>query len=50
MALDSYTNLQAAVADWLHRGDITAGSDQIKEFIRLAEEQISDDLAQCSFM
>jgi hypothetical protein len=48
MALDSYTNLQTAVTTWLARADIT--SDQVKEFIRLAEEQISFDIAQCSFM
>lgn len=48
MALDSYTNLQTAVAAWLHRDDLTAA--QVQELIRLAEEQITADLAQCSFM
>ena len=34
MALDNYSDLQASIADWLHRTDLT---DQIKDFIRLAE-------------
>lgn len=48
MALTTYTELQTAVAAWLHRSDIA--SAQVQEFIRLAEEQITADLAQCSFM
>lgn len=48
MALTTYTELQAAVAAWLHRSDLS--SAQVQEFIRLAEEQITADLAQCSFM
>jgi hypothetical protein len=42
MALDTYTNLKAAVASWLHRTDLTT---QIVDFITLAEQSISDDLA-----
>ena len=34
MALDTYADLQSAVASWLHRDDLTA---QIPDFIRLAE-------------
>ena len=34
MALTTYSELQAAVASWLHRDDLTA---QIPDFIRLAE-------------
>ncbi len=34
MALDSYSELQSAVASWLHRDDLTA---EIPDFIRLAE-------------
>lgn len=48
MALDTYANLQTAVIAWLHHTGV--GSSQVQEFIRLAEEQISSDLAQCSFM
>ena len=48
MALDTYTNLQTAVAAWLHRSDLSTA--QVQELIRLAEEQISADLAQCAFM
>lgn len=34
MALSTYTDLQASIADWLHRDDLTA---QIPDFIALAE-------------
>src|SRR5574343_801970 len=34
MALSPYTDLQAAIADWLHRDDLTA---RIPDFIALAE-------------
>lgn len=38
MALDSYANLQTAIADWLNRSDLTPA---IPTFIMLAEAQIS---------
>ena len=38
MALDTYTNLKAAAADWLNRTDLTS---QIPDFITLAEAQIN---------
>ena len=41
MALDTYTNLKLAVADWLHRSDLTS---QIVDFISLAEEKMWHDL------
>lgn len=47
MALDSYTNLQAAVATWLHRDDLTA---VIPDFITLAEDAIGRDLADLPVM
>lgn len=37
MALDSYTNLQAEIADWMHRNDLTG---RIPTFITLAEARI----------
>lgn len=37
MALDSYTTLQAAIADWLNRGDLTA---TIPDYIRLVEAEL----------
>lgn len=37
MALDTYTNLQAEIADWLNRQDLTA---QIPTFVRLLESQV----------
>ena len=40
MAISSYTELQAAVADWLNRSDLTA---TIPNFIALAEAQINRD-------
>lgn len=48
MALTTYTELQTAVAAWLQRDDLA--SAQVQEFIRLAEEQITADLAACAFM
>ncbi len=48
MALTTYTELQTAIAGWLHHETLAAA--QVQEFIRLAEEQISADLAQCAFM
>jgi len=41
MALTTYTELQAAVADFLNRDDLT---NTIPTFIKLAESQISRDL------
>ena len=41
MALGTYTELQASIADWLHRGDLTA---IIPDFVALAESRISRDL------
>ncbi len=38
MALANYTDLKAAVGNWLNRGDLTA---QIPDFITLAEKQIA---------
>ena len=38
---DSYTSLQATIADYLARSDLTA---QIPEFIRLGEERLRRDL------
>lgn len=37
MALDSYTNLKAAIADWLNRTDLAT---QIPDFISLAEAKM----------
>lgn len=48
MALDTYAELQTAVAAWLQRTDLAAA--QVQEFIRLAEERISADLADLPFM
>lgn len=41
MALDSYTSLQASIADWLNRQDLAA---QIPDFIALAEARFNRDL------
>ena len=41
MALANYTDLQASVASWLHRSDLTA---VIPDFIALAEKRINGDL------
>jgi hypothetical protein len=41
MALDSYTNLKAAVAEWLNRTDLT---NQIPDFITLFEARLQRDL------
>lgn len=41
MALSSYTDVQAAVAAWLHRDDLTAS---VPDFIALAESRIARDL------
>ncbi len=41
MALATYTNLQASVAAWLHRSDLTA---LIPDFVALAESRIARDL------
>ena len=41
MAINSYTTLQAAVANWMNRGDLTT---VIPDFIALAEARIATDL------
>lgn len=41
MALDTYTNLQASIANWLHRSDMAA---LIPDLIVLAEGRINSDL------
>jgi hypothetical protein len=41
MALTTYTELKASIADWLNRTDLTA---QIADFISLAESQIERQL------
>ena len=41
MALANYTDLQASVASWMHRSDLTA---IIPDFIALAEKRINGDL------
>lgn len=41
MALDSYLNLQASVADWLDREDLAA---RIPDFVALAESRIANRL------
>lgn len=42
MALDTYNNLQLAIADWMHRGNLTGN---IPDFITLAEMRIKALLA-----
>ena len=42
MAITTYSELQASVANWLHRADLAA---QIPDFIALAEAKLSADLA-----
>lgn len=41
MSITSYSELQASVASWLNRGDLSAN---IPDFITLAEAQLSTDL------
>ena len=41
MAITDYATLQAAVANWLHRSDLSA---QVPDFIALAEAKLSSDL------
>lgn len=41
MAITDYASLQASVASWLHRGDLTT---MIPDFIALAESRLSCDL------
>ncbi len=41
MSITNYSELQASVASWLNRGDLTAN---IPDFITLAEAQLSTDL------
>jgi hypothetical protein len=41
MALDNYTDLKSAVADWLDREDLTA---RVPDFVLMAESMINRDL------
>jgi hypothetical protein len=41
MALSNYTDLQASVASWINRADLTS---QIPDFIAIAESFIADDV------
>ena len=41
MALDSYTNLKAEIADWLDRDDLTA---RIDTFIDLTEAKLAREI------
>lgn len=41
MAITTYSELQTAVASWLHRSDLTA---QIPDFIALAEDELNSQL------
>lgn len=41
MALTTYTELKASLADWLHRSDLTS---QIADFVTLAESEINTEL------
>lgn len=41
MALSTYSELQAAIADWLNRTDLT---NQIKDFIKLAEARFNREV------
>ena len=47
MALDTYSSLKTAVATWLHRADLAS---YITDFVTLAEERISRDLANVEAM
>ena len=42
MALSTYTELQAAIADWLNRQDLSA---QIPDFIRLTESRLNREFS-----
>lgn len=44
MALDTYTNLKTAVADWLNKASLTGVADRAEEFIALFEAQASREL------
>jgi hypothetical protein len=41
MALDNYTNLQASIANWLNREDLTTA---IPDFVQLAESRLNKEL------
>lgn len=43
MALSTYSDLKAAVADWLNRGDLTS---RIPDFIEMATARISRDMTR----
>lgn len=42
MSVSTYSELQTAIANWLHRDDLTA---KIKDFIALAESRMNGDLS-----
>ena len=44
MALDSYTNLKTAVADWLNKAGLSGVDTKAAEFIALAEAEMNRDL------
>lgn len=44
MSLADYTSFKIALADFIHRGEITAGSTQIDDFIDLAEAELNGEL------
>jgi hypothetical protein len=44
MALDSYTNLKTAVADWLNKTGLSGVDTKAAEFIALAETQMNREL------
>lgn len=44
MALDSFTNLKTAVADWLNKAGLSGVDTKAAEFIALAEAEMNRDL------
>lgn len=44
MALTTYATLKTALADWLHRGDITSSSDVVDDAIDMCESWINRNL------
>lgn len=44
MALDTYTNLKTAAADWLKRGDVTAASSILTDCVSLVEADMNRTL------
>lgn len=47
MALSSYNDLKASIADWLHRTDL---APRIADFIALAEARISNDIGDITLL